>query len=176
MAAFKTKDNPHLIEHLHALRFCLRLSGTVALLVIGSGTNAQRVAAQPADAPLDPVYATECGACHVPYAAFLLRADDWRKVLKQLDKHFDSDASMEEKELAPIRQYLVKHARKGHSPNTESGTTPRITKTQWFRTLHREVSRGHWPAIKSQANCGACHPDAPSGHYRQLSDPLYGIE
>ncbi|WP_162560035.1 cytochrome C [Methylotetracoccus oryzae] len=138
--------------------------------------TAPQTTTQAAPPAMDPAYAAECGSCHVPYAAGLLPAEDWKTLLKGLAKHFGSDASMDDKDLAPIRLYLLKNARKGPSAAPSGASEPRITATSWFKATHRDAARGHWPEHKSAANCEACHPSAKDGRYRELSDPLYGID
>ena len=45
----------------------------------------------------------------------------------------------------------------------------RITRTAWFVRKHDEVAPATWklPAIKSAANCGACHTTADQGDFNE---------
>ena len=45
----------------------------------------------------------------------------------------------------------------------------RISRSAWFRREHREVSAATWalPAVKSAANCGACHTQADQGDFSE---------
>ena len=65
----------------------------------------------------------------------------------------------------PILQYLEANARR---PRASDNPMPlRITETRWFRHEHGQPAalvRKH-PAIKSAANCGACHTEAATGRF-----------
>jgi hypothetical protein len=108
--------------------------------------------------PPDPLYAAECGSCHVPYPPQLLPADSWRALMGRLDRHFGSDASLDAKLQADIGRYLAAHAGRRAAP---AGAEPRITATRWFRKEHRNEI----PARNNPADCGACHPGAGKGIY-----------
>jgi nitrate/TMAO reductase-like tetraheme cytochrome c subunit len=45
----------------------------------------------------------------------------------------------------------------------------RISDSSWFRKEHREVDTATWksPAVKSAANCGACHRQAEQGDFSE---------
>jgi len=66
--------------------------------------------------PPDPRYAEECGTCHAPYPARLLPASSWRALLAGLDRHFDSDASLEPDAQREIQAYLEQGARREPNP------------------------------------------------------------
>jgi hypothetical protein len=108
--------------------------------------------------PPSPLYAAECGSCHVPYPPQLLPADSWRTLLGRLDRHFGSDASLDAKLQADIDRYLAAHAGRRAAP---PGTEPRITATRWFLKEHRNEI----PSGKNPADCGACHQGAEKGIY-----------
>lgn len=114
----------------------------------------------------DPVYAEECGSCHVPYPARLLPAESWRALLRGLDRHFGSDASLEPETAKAIAAYLERNA----GPARGGGPAIlRITETRWFRHEHDEVPARVWkePAIGSPARCEACHTGAERGSYAE---------
>lgn len=108
--------------------------------------------------PPDPLYAAECGSCHIPYPPQLLPAASWRALVGRLDRHFGSDATLDAKTAAEIGRYLAAHAGRRAAP---AGAAPRITETQWFRKEHRNEI----PAGKNPADCGACHAGAERGVY-----------
>jgi hypothetical protein len=114
--------------------------------------------------PPNANYRSECGSCHVPYPPQLLPAVSWRELMARLDRHFGSDASLDAKMNEEISRYLAANAGRRDPP---SGAEPRITETRWFRKEHREVPAARWrdPAVKSPANCGACHALAEQGNY-----------
>lgn len=116
----------------------------------------------------------ECASCHMAFAPGLLPAESWRKMMSGLDKHFGTDASLTAQENQEITAFLVDNA----SNRWRAPAAPlRITETAWFQRKHdsREVSPAVWkrPAVKSPANCQACHLDADKGDFneRRISIP-----
>ncbi len=109
--------------------------------------------------PIDPIYAKECGACHLPYPPGLLPAASWRRILGNLSDHFGDVADLEPEVRSGLERWLVARAAR---PNGAAAAPPRITASPWFVHEHREVPPGvaARPAIGSFANCGACHPGA----------------
>lgn len=110
----------------------------------------------------------ECASCHIAYAPGLLPAASWRKVMSGLDKHFGSDASLDAQDNKEITAFLVNNA-----SNRWSATSAplRITETAWFKRKHdaHEINPDVWkrPAVKSPANCAACHPQAERGNFNE---------
>ena len=116
----------------------------------------------------------ECTSCHMAFAPGLLPAESWRKMMSGLDKHFGTDASLSAQENQEITAFLVNNA----SNRWRAPTAPlRITETLWFKHKHggREISPAVWkrPAVKSPANCQACHAGAERGDFNehQISIP-----
>ncbi|WP_205617337.1 diheme cytochrome c [Pelomicrobium methylotrophicum] len=120
-------------------------------------------------APPPEFYRAECGSCHVAYPAELLTAEDWRRVLATLDRHYGSDASVEGATRARIEEYLYARAGNRFKPGTAQTDPPRLTRTPWFERKHREVATRDWnsPRVKTPANCGACHRRAETGSFRE---------
>lgn len=119
-------------------------------------------------AATSPNYRAECGSCHVAYPPALLPAGSWQGILNGLGKHFGTDASVDAKPLAELRAFLDSNA--GRDRRASAGTPGlRITETDWFRREHREVPMATWKgaAVKSPANCAACHTGAESGDYSE---------
>ena len=114
-------------------------------------------------------YAEECGACHTAYPTRLLRPADWAVVLATLDRHFGVDASLDAATLAAMARQL------GVDPAVASAATtkaaPRITQQGWFREEHDEISAQAFrsPAVRSSANCSACHAGADRGQFDEHS-------
>jgi cytochrome c553 len=117
----------------------------------------------------DPAYRQECGACHLAYPPHMLSAASWRAVMGRLDKHFGSDASLDPATQSGIQRFLENHA--GKRDTSRNGKPQlRITETRWFVHEHSgELPRDIWkhPAIKSAANCAACHTAADKGDYSE---------
>ena len=115
--------------------------------------------------PLLPAYVQECGACHVPFAPGLLPATSWRRLMAGLGRHFGSDASLDEATARTLADWLQANAGSGRRA-AESPKDDRINQGAWFQREHREVqSRFGSAAIKSAADCAACHTRATEGRF-----------
>lgn len=119
--------------------------------------------------PTAPGYDTwqrECGSCHVTYPPILLPASSWRAMMGGLMSHFGTDASLTAEEQEAITALLAGHA---GSPKVDPAEPLRITRAPWFLREHREVRPLAWkrPAVKSPANCQACHGQAEKGDYSE---------
>lgn len=124
--------------------------------------------------PNHPLYREECGSCHLAYPPQLLDAHSWLQVMNGLDKHFGSDASLDEKRRAAIADFLGRNAggrKTGVTADAKGQPLLRISDTAYFQRKHREVDASVWkrPAIKSPANCAACHVNAAAGDYSERS-------
>lgn len=110
-----------------------------------------------------PAYRQECSACHVPYPPGLLPAASWRRLMGSLPQHYGTDASLDAATRQAISTWLEAHAsRRAAEPPQD-----RITRGAWFLREHREVPAGTWqrPAVRSAANCAACHAGAAGGDF-----------
>ncbi len=113
----------------------------------------------------EPAYVNECGSCHIAYPAQLMSAASWTKLMKNLDQHFGTDASVDARSADLISTWLGSNAGMSSRVGTES---IRISGTPWFSREHREVAaKFSRPAVKSAANCGACHRGAAQGNYSE---------
>lgn len=112
----------------------------------------------------------ECGACHITYPPYMLPPESWRKLMSGLDKHFDTDASLTAAETRAITDYLTRYAA---NPKYFDASPLRITETSRFRREHDQIEPAiiKRPAIKSLANCQACHPDAAHENFEE-----YGLK
>lgn len=121
-----------------------------------------------------PAYQTECGSCHIAFPPPLLGAEDWKRVMAGLDKHYGDNASLDARTRQTIEAFLVGNGGPSRKTGTGGGAAkpgelPRLTATPWFLRKHHEVSRNDWahPKVKSPSNCGACHARAAQGSYRE---------
>ncbi|WML89670.1 diheme cytochrome c [Thiothrix lacustris] len=116
-------------------------------------------------------FQTECSACHMAYPPGMLPAASWREMMGTLDKHFGSDASLDEATVAEILPFLEQNA--APERKADSGEKPvlRITETSWFKHEHDEISAATWKraSIKSASNCMACHTSADKGNFDEDS-------
>ncbi len=120
---------------------------------------------------------TECASCHTAYPPALLAANDWKRVMLSLNKHYGSDASVTPQEVQEISQFLVANASTKGSQHVSPVDPPRMTKTAWFERKHRKVPLAAWSdtRIKSAANCVACHTQAAKDSFSEndISVPGY---
>lgn len=111
-------------------------------------------------------YSQECASCHTAYAPGMLPAPSWQRIMKGLDQHFGSDASLDAATTAQINAWLLANAG-SYKRVREEPPQDRITRTVWFERKHRKIDATVWqlPSVKSPANCSACHAGADRGDY-----------
>ncbi len=123
----------------------------------------------PSFAPL-PKYQQECAACPIAYPAGMLPAASWQRLMASLDKHYGTDASLDDASRREIDGWLKANAG-SYKRVSEVPVQDRITKSAWFLRKHRdgEVPAGIWQraAVGSPANCAACHPNAALGNFNE---------
>ncbi len=142
---------------------------SLALAVVVTGLALPRAAVADGLRPRSPApaaYATECGACHVAYVPGLLPAPSWQRLMQGLPEHFGSDASLDEATRRAIADWLQREAARG-GRWAEPPPQDRITRSARFQRKHREVDAAVWrrPAVRSPANCSACHGQADQGDF-----------
>lgn len=146
------------ISRLHKISYLL----PIALFALASPASR---AGEHIYAATDPTWKAECGACHIAYPPALLPAESWRTLMAQLDRHFGTDASVDAATAQSIAAFLERNADKRRSTNAAPAL--RITETRWFQHEHDEVPTRIWKsaAVKSAANCEACHAQAAHGDF-----------
>lgn len=118
--------------------------------------------------PMLPAYQQECAACHMAYPPGMLPAASWQSIMTGLPKHYGSDASLDAASVKKLSTWLTTNA----APNRSMSSRPpqdRITQSAWFVRQHDEISASVWkrPAIKSAANCVACHAGSEQGDFNE---------
>lgn len=126
----------------------------------------------------DTTVTKECGACHIVFPPQFLPARSWQKLMSDLSSHFGEDASLGGPARQSVTTYLVDHA--ADAPGTKGsqrflrGLSPdatplRISETPFWRNAHEEVSARQFAsaAVKSPANCVACHKAAARGDFSE---------
>jgi nitrate/TMAO reductase-like tetraheme cytochrome c subunit len=110
----------------------------------------------------------ECASCHVAYPPGLLPAASWSRIMGGLDKHYGTDASLEDASTREIGAWLKANAGTGRR-GSEEPPQDRISKANWFVRQHDEVSASTWKraSIGSAANCSACHAGAAKGDFNE---------
>jgi mono/diheme cytochrome c family protein len=116
----------------------------------------------------NPKWKAECGSCHVAYPPQLLPRASWRAIMAGLDKHFGTDASLDDKSIADIGAFLEGHAA-GERGRAADKPMLRVTESRWFRHEHDEVPATTWKdkRVNGAANCAACHTKAESGDFSE---------
>ena len=133
----------------------------------------------------NPLYKTECGACHMAYQPGLLPARSWQKLMNGLDAHFGDNAELDSQTHQAITDYLIANSadksdyRRSRRFAAAQGTPLRISETSYFQHEHDEI-----PArlvtgnkeVRSFSNCNACHRKAEQGSFRErdILIPGYG--
>lgn len=150
----------------------------IVLAATSAGALADRLPV-PSGAP--PAFKSECGSCHLAFPPALLAADDWRRVMGGLDKHYGDNAGLDAATRRQIEDFLVSNAGTGRRvarSAIKTGELPRLTLTDWFRKEHDEVPVAVWrdKRVGSAANCGACHTQAEQGSYRERELRIPGME
>ena len=117
-----------------------------------------------------PKYEQECAACHIAYPPGMLPAASWQGLMGSLERHYGTDASLDAASVREIAQWLDRHAGT-YQRVVETPPDHRITRSAWFLRKHRadEVPPELWrhPAVKSAANCAACHTQAAQGRFNE---------
>jgi hypothetical protein len=115
-----------------------------------------------------PAYTQECASCHMAYPPRLLPAAAWQRVMDNLSRHYGTDASIDAGTVRTLSAWLQAHAGSGKRAR-EQPPEDRITRAAWFQREHDEVPAATWklPAVKTPANCAACHTQAEQGDFSE---------
>lgn len=133
-------------------------------------------------------YINECGSCHFAFQPGLLPQKSWIKIMKNLENHFQTDASLEKKDKEYLKEYLIanasdkamsyKRSRKITKSIRYSNTPIKITEVPYFKKEHRELSTKmiNQKEVGTLSNCTACHTTASQGVYKEryINIPNYG--
>jgi cytochrome b len=151
----------------------------IMLAVLASSTAAiTALTALPArlmpSSALDPVYALQCGACHLAFPPSLAPASTWDGILADLQHHFGEDATLSREQITQIRGFLDANAA-GHWDSLPSHLlripaadgSLRITDTPGWRQRHRDIPDAVFTtkSVYRRSNCEACHTDAATGQF-----------
>ena len=155
------------------------LAGLCALILM-TGAIRQIVAlsARPAlgvpVGPLDPIYARECGSCHMAYPPSLAPGPRWIAIMDGLSNHFGEDASIDPGLASRIRAYLTMNAaekwdtRAAHELQGSNPQDPlRLTATPFWIGMHRGIAESVFKsrAVGAKGACEKCHSDASMGRF-----------
>ena len=134
------------------------------------------------------LYIKECGSCHFPYQPGLLPANSWKKMMVNLDKHFETDATLAPEDFVTLSKYLndnsaEKNMQYKRSNRIVSSLLPgqvadSISTTPYMVQKHKDIRKDliTQPEVKGLFNCMACHTTADKGIYseRDINIPNYG--
>ncbi len=133
------------------------------------------------------IYKEECGSCHFAYQPGLLPSRSWKKMMGDLENHFEENAELESETQTALTRYLVENSaddsnykrsiRIMNSLNKNS-TPLRITKTPYFIRKHDEIPRRlvqDNPKLGSFSKCAACHINAEKGSYEEDDVRIPGV-
>jgi cytochrome b len=125
-------------------------------------------------ATLDPVFAEQCGACHLAFPPSLAPASTWNAILADLQHHFGADATLAPEQVSQLRIWLDANAA-GHWDTLPSHLlrvpaadgSLRITDTPGWRRQHRGIAAAVFTTgpVYRRSNCAACHADAATGQF-----------
>lgn len=117
----------------------------------------------------------ECGDCHQVFHPTLLPKASWEKLMAGLENHFGEDATLDPEDSNIITTFLMQNASESsrlepsykiRSSIPEGEVPIAITQTPYWIMKHNGLEEDYKKdAVKSAANCLACHPDATSGRY-----------
>lgn len=132
-------------------------------------------------------YKEECGSCHFAYQPGLLPARSWKKIMSDLENHFDENAELEKDVQTSLTNYLMKNAadqsnykrsRRIMNSLSNNSTPLRITETPYFIRKHDEIPRRlvkDNPKLGSFSKCDACHTNADKGSFNEHEVNIPGV-
>lgn len=130
--------------------------------------------------PANAAWNSECGSCHMAFHPTLLPVRSWQMLLDGQANHFGDDLALDPTTLAELREFARRNA--AESALTEAAwkinrsipaqeTPLRITETGYWKRKHRDIADKLWqaPAVRTKANCAACHLDAEHGTFEDAA-------
>lgn len=133
------------------------------------------------------LYREECGSCHFAYQPGLLPSRSWKKMMGDLENHFDENAELDKETQVALTKYLVENSADDANYKrsirimnslSKNSTPLRITKTPYFIRKHDEIPRrlvqGN-PKLGSFSKCAACHVNADKGSYEEDDVRIPGV-
>jgi len=124
--------------------------------------------------PSQPQFEKECSACHMLYHPSLLPRASWTEMMQRLDDHFGEDASLDPKTSEAIAAHLDAYASEAWDTQaanllrrTSASDPLRITASPYWVRKHSGIPAATFAAaaVRSKANCAACHRDAATGRF-----------
>jgi cytochrome b len=122
----------------------------------------------------------ECGSCHLAFHPLLLPSRSWARIMAGQGQHFGADLGLDAPTSATLLAFLSANSadqqqteaayKIGQSIKPEAAPL-RITETPYWVKKHRDIAAADWQsaAVKSRANCAACHLDAEAGTFEDAA-------
>ena len=144
----------------------------------GRESNSQRMVSV-SNTQSNSLYKEECSSCHLAYPPSLLPQKSWKKIMANLENHFDENAELDSKTNLEISSFLSRYslgARSGKYSrkmlrNFPVNKTPtRITQLPYFIRKHDEVPKRMVidnPKVRSFSLCDKCHRGAEKGNFNE---------
>lgn len=133
------------------------------------------------------LYKEECGSCHFAYQPGLLPARSWKKMMGDLENHFDENAELDKETQTKLTKYLVdnaadqsnyKRSRRIMNSLGKNDAPLRITETPYFIRKHDEIPKRMVkdnPKLGSFSKCAACHTNADKGSFDEDEVRIPGV-
>lgn len=175
ICGFKKTQKCESITITRTQKVCCVLSFALVLLLVAYLLYPQNVILKAQITPkfaLDSAYIAyknECASCHIGYAPYLLPQESYVKMMANLENHFGDDASFDDSD--EVLGFLLRHSSQNYNNRfstnlaRENSDEMAISNRAFFKTAHKIVPQELFKseAIKSKANCNACHKDAEMG-------------
>lgn len=165
------------------------MKNLILLLTLATISFADSYSSKPDVAPVkNDLYIKECGSCHFPYQPGLLPSNAWNKMMANLDNHFNSDATLDDKTFQTLSKYLNDNSAEKNMQYKRSNRivssipagqiADSISTTPYMIKKHREIRKDliTQKEVKGLFNCIACHTTADKGIYseRDIKIPNFG--
>ena len=130
------------------------------------------------------LYKKECGSCHFEYPPFLLNLSSWEELMKNLENHYGTDASLDEEDFEQILTFLKQNNAENFdtkfkkslketlneisNSKQKNSNTISITQCDFYKKAHQNLDPQLFQkkSIKKE-NCISCHKDAASGIFQR---------
>jgi len=115
----------------------------------------------------------ECSACHLAFPAAMLPAESWGRLMRQLDSHFGEDASIDDKSMIAILEYLQSNSADSSwignrfSRGQSGAWSTRITESDHWLREHSNLNfmKESNSEFINKTDCTACHEGAAKGDF-----------
>ena len=123
----------------------------------------------------NPAFAKECSECHNLFSPTFMTKEMWEIALDDKKDHFKKNLTKDVPHFESIKEYILKNSAEtsdteisqGIIKSTAGKTKYRITKTRYWRDIHKQIPRSAYkhPKIELKSNCKACHKNFGKTNY-----------